>query len=269
MINWYPGHIAKAQRELKEKLKLCDFVIELVDARIPTSSRMDPILRGGKPRILIMTKADMAEPEATRAWLTHFRQEGPALRLNAQTGEGLGALKKTAAELGEDVQRKMAARGRLPRPSRVMVIGAPNVGKSSLINRLAGRKAANVADKAGVTRTPQWIRLADGGIELLDTPGLIPPRLDNQEQALMLALTGGIPTEALDVMEVARAGLDRLRVEHPHNLQKYGEGEGLEAVARALGYVLPGGRWDEMRAARRLLSDLRTGNLGPLTLERP
>lgn len=268
LINWFPGHIAKARRELSERLKLCDLVLELVDARIPASTQLESRLLGGKPRIVVVTKADLAAPRATRMWLDRLATDGPAIALDARSGKGLSELKRSMAGIAAQVQQRMAARGRLPRPARTMVLGAPNVGKSSLINRLAGRKAANVADKAGVTRAPQWIRLGKE-LELLDTPGLVPPKLEDQTAALRLALLGSIPPEAFDPREVAAAGIEELAMLAPSALGRYENARDLRAVAIAIGCLLPGGRPDETRAAQAFLSDLRAGRLGALTLEWP
>ena len=269
LINWYPGHIAKAQNVLKDKLKLIDFVLELVDARLPEGSRFDVThqLLGQKPRVLVFTKADMARPELTQAWLHHYRRQGlPAISLNAQTGQGLPGLQKAMAAEGEKVRAKMIARGRLPRPSRVMVVGLPNVGKSSLINKLVKKRRAAVGDKPGVTRSTTWIRLGQT-IELLDTPGIIPPKLDDQELALKLAMIGSVSTEAYDPILILPEVLRILADEAPHLLEPY-EAATVEAIARKSGAMAIGGTPDLERAARTFMRDLRTGALGPMTLDR-
>ncbi|MEB3330693.1 MAG: ribosome biogenesis GTPase YlqF [Candidatus Sericytochromatia bacterium] len=270
LINWYPGHIAKAQRELREKLKLTDFVLELVDARVPASSRFDVTrqLLGERPRIVVVTKADLADPASTQAWLRTFRVDGVAsVVLNAQSGQGLAGLHKLMGEEAARVSAKMKARGRLPRASRVMVVGLPNVGKSSLINRLAKKRAAQVGDKPGVTRDIRWIRLGST-LELLDTPGIIPPKLEDQELALKLAMTGAVSTEAYDPILVAPAALDLLQRLAPATLATWASPT-VEEFARVRGIVGSGGHLDEGRAARMFLQDLRTGVLGPMTLDAP
>lgn len=270
LINWYPGHIAKAQNTLKEQLKLIDFVLELVDARLPESSRFDVTnqLLGGKPRIIVMTKSDMAMPDRTQAWLHHYRKQGlSVVTINAQTGQGMPALQKAMQVESEKVRAKMVARGRLPRASRVMVVGLPNVGKSSLINKLAKKKTVDVGNKPGVTRSVRWIRLG-GNLELMDTPGIIPPKLEHQELALKLALTGAVSTEAYDPILIVPVALEMLSLYAPHIPAKF-EDPTLEGIARSRGAVKPGGEPDLERTARTFMHDLRTGALGPMTLDFP
>ena len=270
LINWYPGHIAKAQNSLKEKLKLIDFVLELVDARVPSGSRFDVTrqLLGEKPRVLVFTKADLANAAHTRAWLKHYQAEGQAtVILNAQTGQGLNLLQKLLLTEAEKVSAKMVARGRLPRASRVMVVGLPNVGKSSLINKLARKRTANVGDKPGITRNVRWIKLGKS-LEMLDTPGIIPPKLDDQELALRLAMIGSVSTEAYDPMLVAPAAIALLAELAPHALAGLPEPT-VEGYARKRGVILPGGTPDLPKASRMFLHDLRGGVLGPITLDPP
>lgn len=268
LINWYPGHIAKAQRTLLEQLKLIDFVLELVDARLPSGSRFDATekLLGAKPRLLVFTKTDMAMQERTQAWLRHYRAQGlTAVALNAQTGQGLNQLQKVLDAEAEKLNAKMKARGRLPRASRVMVVGLPNVGKSSLINKLARKKAANVGNMPGITRSVKWIRLGKS-LELMDTPGIIPPKLEDQDLALKLALIGSVSTEAYDPMLVAPEALRVLEAYAPQTLNGFSEPT-LEGIALQRGFVLPGGVPNLERTAKTLLQDLRNGALGPLTLD--
>lgn len=268
LINWYPGHIAKAQNTLKEQLKLIDFVLELVDARLPEGSRFDVThkLLGQKPRVMVFTKADMAQADRFQAWLRHYRSQGlAAVALNAQTGQGLQGLNKALAAEGEKVRVRMASRGRLPRPSRVMVVGLPNVGKSSLINKLAKKRRANVGDKPGVTRSVTWIRLGQH-LELMDTPGIIPPKLEDQTLAVKLAMIGSVSTEAYDPILIVPEVIKILQTEAPKLLEPY-EDPSLEAIARKRGSLGPGGALDLERAARTFMHDLRTGALGPLTLD--
>lgn len=268
LINWYPGHIAKAQNTLREKLKLTDFVLELVDARLPQSSRFDVTqgLLGPKTRIVVFTKADLAEPGKTQRWLQHYRDRGVAtVTLNAQTGQGLGPLRQLMLAEAQLVDQRMRARGRLPRASRVMVVGLPNVGKSSLINKLAKKRAAQVGDKPGVTRDVRWIRL-EKSLELLDTPGIIPPKLEDQILALKLAMIGAVSSESYDPVLVAPAALEQLYAFAPRLAQPWSE-PGLPGYARARGIVAPGGGIDEARAARMFMQDLRSGTFGPVTLD--
>lgn len=272
LIQWFPGHIAKAQRELKERLGVVDFVLELVDARIPVSSRFAETraLISQKPSVLVLTKTDLAEKAKTQAWLEVFAAQGMrAIALNAQKGQGFEALHAAIAEQTEAVHAKMRARGRNPRPARVMVVGLPNVGKSSLINRLAKRRAATAGDKPGVTRVPSWIRLGKN-LELLDTPGIIPPKLEDPIGALRLAMTGSVSSEAYDPIEVARYGITMLQVVSPGVLKPFGGPEAsLEAFARWRGLIREGDQPDLERAGRTFLHDLRGGALGPVTLDPP
>jgi ribosome biogenesis GTPase A len=272
LIQWFPGHIAKAQRELRERLGVVDVVLELVDARIPASSRFAETraLIAQKPSILVLTKTDLAEPAKTKAWLEVFAAQGVrAIALNAQKGQGFEALHAALAERTEAVHAKMRARGRNPRPVRVMVVGLPNVGKSSLINRLAKRRAAVAGDKPGVTRAPSWIRLGKN-LELLDTPGIIPPKLEDPIGALRLAMTGSVSSEAYDPVEVARYGIAMLKEVSPGVLKAFGGPEAsLEAFARARGLIREGDQPDIERASRTFIHDLRGGALGPVTLDPP
>ncbi|MFP5502763.1 MAG: ribosome biogenesis GTPase YlqF, partial [Candidatus Sericytochromatia bacterium] len=247
-----------------------DFVLELVDARVPASSRFDVTrqLLGDKPRILVFTKTDLAMPDRTQAWARHYRQEGLAVvTLNAQTGQGMSTLQQVMQVESDKVSGKMIARGRLPRASRVMVVGLPNVGKSSLINKLARKKTVGVGDKPGVTRNVRWIRLGKS-VELMDTPGIIPPRFEDQELALKLALVGSVSTESYDPILVAPAAIEMLTAYAPQTLEKFEE-KTIEGIGKARGFLRPGGEVDMERTVRTFLRDMRTGALGPLTLDLP
>ncbi len=272
LIQWFPGHIAKAQRELKERLTVVDFVLELVDARIPQSSRFEETrqLISQKPSILVLTKTDLAEPAKTQAWLAYFKAQGvKAIALNAQKGQGFEALHAAIAERTAAVHAKMRARGRNPRAARIMVVGLPNVGKSSLINRLAKKRAAVAGDKPGVTRAPSWIRLGKN-LELLDTPGIIPPKLEDPIGALRLAMTGSVSSEAYDPIEVARYGITMLKQVSPGVLAKFGGADAtLESFARFRSLIREGDQPDLERASRTFLHELRGGSLGLVTLDPP
>jgi ribosome biogenesis GTPase A len=269
LINWYPGHIAKAQNTLKEQLKLIDFVLELVDSRLPSSGRFDvtnTLLRD-KPRILVFTKSDMADKTRVQAWMQYYRNQGhTVVAINAQTGQGMPGLQKAMQVEHDKVKAKMVARGRLPRASRVMVVGQPNVGKSSLINKLAKKRTVDVGNKPGVTKGVRWIRLS-GQLELMDTPGIIPAKLDNQELALKLALVGSVSTEAYDPILVSPEALKVLEAYAPQLLKKLPEDRTLEGIAKARGYILPGGEPNLERTSRSLMNDIRDGVLGPMTLD--
>jgi len=272
-IQWYPGHIAKAQRTLKERLAVVDLVIEVADARIPASSRFPEAGRlvGGKPSILVLAKPDLAEAGATAHWA---RTLG-AVVVDCRTGQGLAAVRRQLVDLKARVDARMRTRGRLPRAARVMVVGLPNVGKSSLINRLAGRRKAPTGDKPGITRAPGWIRLGKD-LELLDTPGLISPRLDDAVAAFKLALVGAVSDEAYDPQEVARTAMRWVAERYPAELASYGGGGdrdwsaegGLEALARSR-HWLSQGRPDVTRAARTFLHDLQDGEIGRMTWDVP
>jgi ribosome biogenesis GTPase A len=268
LINWYPGHIAKAQRTLKEKLQLIDFALELIDARLPFGSRFGNTasLLGAKPRILVLTKSDMARNDRTAAWLKYYKEQGfQVVTLNAQTGQGLPALQKVLQAEANKLADKMKARGRLPRPSRVMVVGLPNVGKSSLINKLARKKAASTGDKPGVTKSTKWVRVGVG-IELMDTPGIIPMKLDDQVLALKLAMIGAVSTEAYDPGLVAPEALKLLVDYEPEALKAFLDPT-LEGISLQRGDLRVGGGVDVERTARTLMRELRTGALGPLSLD--
>ncbi|HEY9720483.1 MAG TPA: ribosome biogenesis GTPase YlqF [Oscillatoriaceae cyanobacterium] len=268
LINWYPGHIAKAQNTLKEQLKLIDFVLELVDARLPGGGRFDQTNRllGEKPRVLVFTKSDLALADRTQAWVQFYRSQGlHVVTLNAQTGQGMPGLHKALEAEAARIRQKMIARGRLPRASRVMVVGMPNVGKSSLINKLAKRKAAQVGNKPGVTKSVSWIRLGKE-IELLDTPGIIPPKLEDQELAIKLALVGSVSTEAYDPILLVPEALRLLEKYAPQTIADF-EDPSIEGIARQRGFLRPGGELDLERTARELLHDIRTGALGPMSLD--
>ncbi|MBU6427370.1 MAG: ribosome biogenesis GTPase YlqF [Cyanobacteria bacterium REEB65] len=262
-IHWYPGHIAKAQRELKDRLRAVDVVIELADARAPRSSRFDQArgLIGDKPSLLVLAKPDLADPRSTERWAKAL----DALVVEGRTGKGIGRLRAQLQGVQLQVNERMRARGRLSRPVRAMVIGLPNVGKSSLINRLAGGRKAITGDRPGVTRAPGWIRLSKE-VELLDTPGLIPPRLDDPQVALKLALLGAVAQDAFDPQEVATEGLALLGRIWPAALDRFGKVTDLAAIAQAHNWKLAGGP-DLERTARTVLQAIRTGQVGPLCLD--
>lgn len=205
-IQWFPGHMTKARRQIQEKLKLIDAVIELTDARLPLSSRnpmIDEILQG-KPRLIILNKADLADPEVTRQWLSYFKEEGhTSFPVDASTGTGLKEIPNQVRLLLKDKIDKQIAKGMKPRPVRVLIVGIPNVGKSTLINRLAGRSIAATGDRPGVTKGQQWIKVSGGDMELLDTPGILWPKFEDQNVGYRLAVTGAIREEILNVEDIA------------------------------------------------------------------
>ncbi len=280
-IHWFPGHMAKAQRMIREQLSLIDVVIELVDARIPVSSA-NPIISelvGAKPRVVALNKSDLAEPARTAEWVQHFRSRGfTTVTLDAASGKGAKELvKKVEAEAAEKLARLMA-KGIKGRAVRAMILGIPNVGKSSLINRLLGTATAKTGDKPGVTRGQQWLKVGKN-LELLDTPGVLWPRMDDQEVAFKLAVTGAIKDDIYDMEKVILQLLGILREQYSDRLcerYKLSE-EGLPAEAGELlamigtkrGCLKVGGIVDHEKVRRIILTDFRSGKLGQFTLDHP
>lgn len=279
-INWYPGHMKKATRMMEDSLRLVDAVAELRDARIPESSRNPDVERiaGNKPRLIILNRADQADPEATALWRKALTREGVmALEMDCRSGRGVNAFPGAARTLLQELIERSEARGQVGRTLRFMVLGIPNVGKSSFINRLAGRKAAETSDRPGVTRGKQWITL-NGGIQLLDTPGILWPKFESEDVGLHLAWTGAINDNILDIELVASRLLERLRELYPQAIEtRYkfvpdplAPGyELLEAAGRKRGFLVSGGEVNTERMAHVLLDEFREGKLGRMTLERP
>lgn len=278
-ISWFPGHMAKTRRLIADSISMVDIVAELCDARIPKSSR-NPILDellGNKPRILVMNKSDLSDPKANDEWLSFYRSRGiVAYPCDAMSGRGVDKLPALIRSVLKEKIEKDAQKG-MKRSIRMMVVGVPNVGKSSLINRLSGKRATKVEDRPGVTRSKQWIRLSEG-LELLDTPGILWPKFEEEETGLNLAFTGAIKDEVLDLTEVAQKLLEILAVGYPQSLtERYkienpGSLDGcelLEGVGRRRGCVVSGGEIDIERAAAIILDEFRGGKLGKITLERP
>lgn len=279
-IQWFPGHMTKAQRMIEENLKMVDAVCEILDARIPRSSRNPDIdrLAAGKPRLLILNRADLADPQTTKAWRTRFEQLGFAvLETDAKSGKGVNGFVPAVRALLADRIKEFEAKGQVGRPLRVMILGIPNVGKSTFINKVAGRKAAIAGDKPGVTRGKQWISI-DRGLDLLDTPGILWPRFDSQEVGEMLAITNAIKTEVLDQETLAANFMLRLREFYPqalrdrYKIEPDSEASGfelLEQAAKKRGFLVSRGETDIERMAKTLLSEYHDGKLGRLSLERP
>ena len=279
-INCYPGHMKKASRMMEDSLKLVDAVAELRDARIPESSRNPDIerLSGGKPRLIILNRADQADPAVTARWRSALTGEGVmALEMDCKSGKGVGSFPSAARTLLKDLIERSEAKGQVGRPLRFMVLGIPNVGKSSFINRLAGRKAALASDRPGVTRGKQWINLPSG-IQLLDTPGILWPKFESEQVGLSLAWTGAINDNILDIELVASKLLERLRELYPGAIEERykftpdPEAAGydlLEQAGRKRGFLVSGGEVNTERMARVLLDEFRAGKLGRITLERP
>jgi ribosome biogenesis GTPase A len=274
LIQWYPGHIAKAERQLKEQLKRVDVVLEVLDARIPFASHHPQVAQwiGSKPRILILNRVDMIPDAVRHDWHTWFYKQGEMPYFtNAQQGEGIKAISKAAQMAGVEMNQKRSDRGLRPRPVRAVVIGFPNVGKSALINRLLGRKAVVSARRAGVTRKLQWVRISDE-IELLDAPGVIPSKLENQTDALKLAICEDIGEAAYENQRVAAALVDFLvELAYEEILRsRYGL-DPLEMTGEEYVHQLANSRYQEdpERAALQLLNDFRKGLLGTIPLELP
>ncbi len=275
-ISWYPGHMAKARRLLSEQLSRVDLVIELCDARLPLSSRNPELdtLKRGKPTLLLLNKSDLADPDATRRWLSYFTAEG-ARAMAVEMGKRKQAILKAVEALSAGRVERAAARG-LPRAARAMVLGVPNVGKSTLINFLAGRAVMRVQDRPGVTRAPQWLS-ASPALELLDSPGLLWPRLGDPAAARRLAFIAAVRDEVLDTYRLALDLLDELaalpgnRVGERYRVDTTGlRGQALlEAVCHSRGFLLRGGEPDLERGAACVLDEFRAGLLGRVTLETP
>ena len=275
-INWYPGHMAKTRRLLQDQLRAVDAVIELCDARAPLATRNPDLARltQGKARILILNKADLADDAQTARWLEHFRREGlTALRFNSNGGKIKDILGKIELATRPAVER-YAARG-VKKTIRTMVIGIPNVGKSTFINRLYGGSVVKAADRPGVTRANTWVKLGPY-LEVLDTPGMLPPRMDDQESAKLLAYLGSIRDQIMDTEELAGGLLQRLYEVAPAAAAaryKLGDAPGtephelMEAACRGRGWLLSGARYDMDRASALILDEFRAGKVGKITIQ--
>ncbi|MBQ0005255.1 MAG: ribosome biogenesis GTPase YlqF [Clostridiales bacterium] len=274
-INWYPGHMKKTRELIANNLKAVDVVIEILDSRIPLSSR-NPIideLVGNKKRLIVLGKSDLADAEATSAWREYFESKGDkTLALNLQSGDNIKLLLKALE--AEEAQRN--AEKSFKRPLRLMIVGVPNVGKSSLINRLTGKKSARTGDRPGVTTGKQWITLSNG-MQLLDTPGILWPKFEDRLVGLNLAFCGSIKDDILGVQDLAFELIKVLEKDYPQNLMdRYGLEEiseetieNMDAIAVKRGFLMAGKRIDYERTGRTVLDEFRGGKLGRITLERP
>ncbi len=278
-IQWFPGHMAKTRRAIAANLKLVDAVVELIDARTPMSSRNPEIdsLTAKKPRIVLLNKCDLADANATSAWVNYFKNENvTALAVDCKSGKGLNKLMPTLkATVLKELMDKRERSGMVGAPIRLMILGIPNVGKSSLINRLAGGKRAKVEDRPGVTRTKQWVKLQDN-TELLDMPGVLWPKFEDQSAAVRLAFTGAISDDILDIETLAMKLLSFLAESYPQSLIdrykiEFDESDDglslLEKVGKKRGMVISGGEINTERAAITVLDEFRSGKLGRITLE--
>ncbi len=279
-IQWFPGHMAKAERMIEENLKLVDAVCEILDARIPGASRNPDVerLAGNKPRLVILNRCDLADPEMTARWRRFFQGQGlSVLETDAKSGRGVGGFVPAVRLLMKDRLKEYESKGQTGRKLRVMILGIPNVGKSTFINSVAGRRAANAGDKPGVTRGKQWITI-DSGLELLDTPGILWPKFESQEVGELLAITNAIKSDVIDKETLGANFMLRLRSRYPDAFQKRyklvpeAEANGfelLEQAAKKRGFLLPKGEYDIERMANTLLQEYHEGKLGRLTLEEP
>ena len=279
-IQWYPGHMTKTRRQMENDVKLVDLVAEVVDARIPISSRNPDIdaMVGDRPRLIIFNRADQADPAITERWVTWFRQRGwGVLETDAKGGRGVGQFSSAAKQVLKDKLEAWKAKGQVGRPIRAMVVWVPNVGKSTFINKVAKRKSAKASDRPGVTRGKQWVSV-DAGLELLDTPGILWPKFEDETIGLHLAFTGAVKDEITDVEGLACALLELLRNRYPKALEvryKLTDVDGLqgwellEQCARKRGMLVSGGEVNTERMANVLLDEFRGGKLGRFTLEIP
>ncbi|MDR3091365.1 MAG: ribosome biogenesis GTPase YlqF [Clostridiales bacterium] len=275
-IQWYPGHMAKTRRLIEENLKLVDIVVELLDARAPLSSKNADIdgLLSAKPRLTALNKADLADPESTRAWLLYFGRG--AVSLDSLKGGGTAEITAMARSLTKEKTEREKGRGRLNVKIRAMILGIPNVGKSTLINKYAGSAKAKAENRPGVTRTKQWVKIG-AGFELLDIPGILPPKFDDPSAGVRLALIGSIKDDILDIYALSLELIDILRRAAPDALPaRYKITDGgedsavlLEKIAKGRGFVKKGGAPDAERAAAALIDEFRSGRLGRITLEPP
>lgn len=279
-IQWFPGHMTKAQRMIEDSIKQVDAVCEILDARIPNSSRNPDIdrLAAGKPRLIILNRTDLADPKITAQWREFFEAQGiKILETDARSGRGVSGFAPALSELLKDKIASYAAKGQVNRPMRVMILGIPNVGKSTFINKIAKRKAAIAGDKPGVTRGKQWINI-DKGLDLLDTPGILWPKFDSQEVGEMLAITNAIKADVLDKETLAANFMLRLREMYPealtarYKLEPDPEANGfelLEQAAKKRGFLISRGEYDIERMANTLLGEYHDGKLGRISLEKP
>lgn len=277
-IQWYPGHMTKTRRQMEADVKLVDLVAEVVDARIPISSRNPDIdaIVGSRPRLIILNRVDQADPTVTVQWAAWFRKNGcGVMETDAKSGKGVAQFPSAAKNLLKDKVDSWKAKGQVGRPIRAMVVGVPNVGKSTFINKVARRKSAKAGDRPGVTRGKQWVAVSNG-LELLDTPGILWPKFEDKTTGLYLAFTGAVKDEVTDMEALACALLELLKDRYPMALENRYQLIGLdglqgwellERAARRRGMVVAGGEADTERMARVLLDEFRGGKLGRFTLE--
>lgn len=277
-FQWYPGHMTKARRMMQENIKLIDLIIELVDARVPLSSRNPDIdeLGKGKARLILLNKADLAEDRLNDEWVAYFKEKGySAVKVNSRKGGGIKSIQSVIQEACKEKTERDRKRGILNRPVRAMVVGIPNVGKSTFINALAGKACAKTGNKPGVTKGKQWIRL-NKSVELLDTPGILWPKFEDQEVGLKLAFIGSIKDEILQTEELAAELVKFLKESYPGVLEEKYSIPGVQDaykcladIAKSRHCLVRGSELDTEKAASILLDDFRGGRLGRITLETP
>ncbi|SBW04758.1 Ribosome biogenesis GTPase A [uncultured Eubacteriales bacterium] len=286
-IQWFPGHMKKTQRMISENLKLVDIVAEVIDARIPISSRNPDIdgLVGDKPRLIILNRADQADPAGNRVWSEWFKSKGWAvMETDAKEGRGVNQFSAVIQLALKEKIEQWRAKGQVGRPVRAMVVGVPNVGKSTFINKVAGRKSAKAGDKPGVTRGKQWVAV-DASLDLLDTPGILWPKFEDPQTGLHLAFTGAVKDDIMDTETLGCHLMETLAERYPASIKaryklevsaRAEDEEGiaygydlLEQAAKRRGFLISGGEVDTERMAKILLDEFRGGKLGRFTLEMP
>lgn len=292
-INWYPGHMVKTKRQIVEDLKLIDVIVEILDARIPMASQNPDIQNEikDKPKIVVLNKCDLADENITNSWISYFKEKEnvTAIAVDSNSGKGINEVIKNIQIVYENNNEKYIKKGRIGKAIRVMIIGIPNVGKSSFINRISNRTSAKVGNKPGVTKQKQWIRL-QAGIELLDTPGILWPKFEDEQMSLNMAYVGTIGQNAIDVIDIAFYLLKYLLSEYKEKvLERYKldikqldnilldedvyEGERIigvrDMIAKKIGAILSGGRIDEEKVSNVIVNDFQNCKLGKISLERP
>ncbi|MBR3133831.1 MAG: ribosome biogenesis GTPase YlqF [Clostridia bacterium] len=287
VINWYPGHMAKTKRQMIEDLKIIDIVIEILDARIPIASRNPDLAEyiKNKKQIVVLNKTDLADEHITSEWIDYFKSKNiRAIAIEANSTTGVKKLLNTINTINSEVQKKYKQKGRTGYVTKAMIFGIPNVGKSTVINSLSGKKTAKVENRPGVTRQKQWIKISEN-IQLMDTPGMLWPKFENEDIAMHLAFTNSIGQNAIDVEEIAFQLLKFLIHNHKDNIEeRYGieisEDEELiedimyiveirDKIARKKGCIVSGGNIDETKISNLILNDFQTGKLGKISIERP
>ena len=288
-INWYPGHMAKTKKQIMEDLKLIDVIVEILDARIPISSQ-NPDVKNytkNKKKVIALNKSDLASESETKKWVDYFEKQGiPSVITDSNSGKGINDVLKAIQNTAKDEQQKYANKGRVGKAIRIMILGIPNVGKSSFINRITKKNTAQVGNRPGVTRQKQWIRVADG-IELMDTPGILWPKFESEEVGLNLAFTGTIKDDILERTEIAFELMKFLIAKHSRNIiERYKIDENLineimnddieendkilqiiDIIAKKRGAILSGGRIDYEKISGIILDEFRSGKIGRITIE--